>query len=258
VRPIVSRRVPDFIIGGAPRSGTTWLYTVLDRHPSVFMAKPVTPEPKFFLRDDLYAKGMGAYAALFADAKADQLAGEKSTNYLESPRAAERIRRDLPGVKLVFVLRDPVARAYSNYLWSKRNGREDASFEDALTDEDARERDLAPELRYARPHAYFSRGLYAELLAPYFALFPRDDVLCLAHEQIESDPERLAARAHRFLGVAERPEDARGLDKINSAAEEGPPLSPEVRRRLESAYVAPNQRLHELLGPEFPIWKYGP
>ncbi len=111
-------RLPEFIIGGAPRSGTTWLYELLDRHPDVHMAKPVKPEPKFFLRDDEYGKGLEYYAnRWFADVEDGKIAGEKSTDYLESPSAAARIARDLPHVKLIFVLREPVARAYSNYLW---------------------------------------------------------------------------------------------------------------------------------------------
>jgi Sulfotransferase family len=106
-------RLPDFIIGGAPRSGTTWLYDALDRHPAVYMAKPVKPEPKFFLVDDLYAKGLPHYSATwFADVPAGRVAGEKSTDYLESTAAAERIARDLPQVRLVFILREPIDRAY--------------------------------------------------------------------------------------------------------------------------------------------------
>ena len=116
-------RLPEFLIGGAPRAGTTWLYALLDRHPSIYMAKPLKPEPKFFLVDQLYEKGLEYYARTwFADAGAAPLAGEKSTDYLESAAAAERIARDLPRVKLVFVLREPVDRAHSNFLWTKMNG----------------------------------------------------------------------------------------------------------------------------------------
>ena len=61
-------RLPDFLIGGAPRAGTTWLYRLLDRHPDVYMARPATPEPKFFLVDDLYQKGVEFYSRTwFAD-----------------------------------------------------------------------------------------------------------------------------------------------------------------------------------------------
>src|SRR5206468_2663893 len=96
-------RLPDFIIGGAPRSGTTWLYHLLDRHPDIYMAKPVKPEPKFFLVDQLYERGLEYYATTWFAAAGDaRLAGEKSTDYLESSAAADRIARDLPRVNLVF------------------------------------------------------------------------------------------------------------------------------------------------------------
>src|SRR5437773_5780230 len=136
-------KLPDFIIGGAPRSGTTWLYELLDRHPEVYMAKPVRPEPKFFLVDELYERGIQHYFdTWFAGAAAYAAAGEKSTNYLESAAAAERIARDLPSVKLVFILREPAHRAYSNWMWSRMNGMETDDFEIALAQEDQRQRDL--------------------------------------------------------------------------------------------------------------------
>src|SRR5215470_7742197 len=87
-------RLPDFIIGGAPRAGTTWLYELLDHHPDVHMAKPLNPEPKFFLRDDEYAKGLEYYSRKwFEDVEPSKVAGEKSTDYLERPAAREA---DLP------------------------------------------------------------------------------------------------------------------------------------------------------------------
>src|SRR5438874_9396950 len=149
-------RLPDFIIGGAPRSGTTWLYHLLDRHPDVYMAAPVTPEPKFFLVDRLYEKGLAYYASQwFAGAGNSRLAGEKSTDYLESGAAAKRIARDLPRVKLVFILREPVDRAYSNYLWTRMNGLETEDFQTALRLESERERTLPEKWKFARPFSYF-------------------------------------------------------------------------------------------------------
>ena len=185
------RQGPTFIIAGAPRSGTTWLYELLDRHPEIYMAKPVRPEPKFFLVDELYARGIQHYFdTWFAGADAYRAAGEKSTNYLESAVVAERIHQHLPSVKLVFILREPAHRAYSNWAWSRMNGMETEDFETALANEEERERLLDPRLRYARPHAYFSRGLYAEMLRPYFALFPREQVLCVKFDDIIRKPGR--------------------------------------------------------------------
>jgi hypothetical protein len=248
-------RLPDFIIGGAPRSGTTWLYWLLDRHPAVHMAKPVTPEPKFFLVDHLYAKGLQHYARTwFEGVEPTLLAGEKSTDYLESAHAAERIGRDLPQVKLVFILREPVGRAYSNYLWTKMNGLEHETFETALALEEQRERELPERLRFARPYSYFSRGLYADLLRPYLERFDRSQVLIVRFEDIVERPEWLAAGVHRFLGITERLEDAANLGVINPSEKDETPLDDRIRRELHARYEEPNRRLAALLGPAFDVW----
>lgn len=249
-------RTPDFIIGGAPRSGTTWLYAALDQHPGVHMAKPVTPEPKFFLVDELYEQGFDSYCnRWFAQAPAGTVAGEKSTNYLESPVAAQRIFTNLPQARLIFLLREPVDRAFNNWLWSRHNGVETESFETALTMEEERERTCSPPLRYARPHALFSRGLYADLLRPYFELFPREQILVLRFEDIATAPRQVLASTHAFLGVEQRPADAERLGVINRANGELEQTIPEhLRQRLQAAYEEPNRQLAALLGGSFHLW----
>jgi hypothetical protein len=252
----MSTRGPTFIIAGAPRSGTTWLYQLLDRHPDIYMAKPVRPEPKFFLVDDLYSRGIQYYIdTWFAGAGDCQAVGEKTTNYLESATAAARIHTHLPDVRLIFILREPAHRAYSNWAWSRMNGMETETFETALAREDERERMLDPVLRYARPHAYFSRGLYAEMLRPYFDLFPRTQVLCMKFEAIIRTPRDLASRLHEFLGVPGRPQDAEGLDVVNPSENNGETMPPYLRERLRQRYALPNQALAELLGSEFAAWE---
>ena len=249
-------QLPDFIIAGAPRSATTWLYRLAERHPSLAMAKPVAPEPKFFLVDDVYERGLEHYARTwFDDLPADRLLGEKSTNYLESPVAARRMRAALPGVKLIFLLRDPVDRAYSNYLWSRQNGREDETFERALELEDERERTLPAALRYARPHAYFSRGLYAAQLRTYVELFGRDRILVLKSEDVAADPRSVANRLFAFLGVAAMPQLADDVGVVNAAENDGSfSMDAGVRERLAARYREPNRELSELLGPGFVAW----
>jgi hypothetical protein len=248
-------RLPDFIIGGAPRSGTTWLYALLDRHPGIAMAKPVTPEPKFFLVDHQYAKGLAYYSdTWFASVDRSLVAGEKSTDYLESSAAADRIAHDLPGVKLVFILREPVERAYSNYLWTKMNGIETEDFATALALEEERDRTLPDKWRFARPFSYFSRGLYADLLEPYVRQVRWDRLLILKFEDIITAPEMLATRLQRFLGVAERPADARGLGVVNPSEKELTLPADDVTRVLAERYAEPNRRLGALLGPDFALW----
>lgn len=255
---MTAHRLPDFIIGGAPRSGTTWLYALADLHPDIGMAKPAVPEPKFFLRDDLYSRGLNYYSRTwFSSIAPGKVAGEKSTNYLESPVAAQRIRLCLPEVRLVFVLRNPVDRAFSNYLWSRQNGLEGEDFACALDREIERERQLPEALRFARPHALFSRGLYADLLKPYFDLFSRDRILVLRCEDISSSPTEIGDRLHRFLGVTPRPEDARDLPPLNAARDAATAkMDSEIRGHLLSRYRDPNRRLANLLGSNFTIWDH--
>jgi hypothetical protein len=241
------------LIGGAPRSGTTWLYAALDRHPAIYMAKPIKPEPKFFLVDELYEKGLAHYATTwFGDVPAGRIAGEKSTDYLESATAAERIGRDLPDARLVFILREPVDRAYSNYLWTRMNGLEHESFADALALEEERERTLPPRLTFARPYSYFSRGLYADLLQPYVDRFAPDRLLVLKFEDLAERPRALLETLHAFLGVDVRPTDADGLGVVNAAERHTADRIPDdVRVALADRYREPNAQLARLLGTEF-------
>jgi hypothetical protein len=154
----------------------------------------------------------------------------------------------------VFILREPAARAYSNYLWSKMNGLEDLSFADALDREDERERTVLPRLRFARPHAYYSRGLYADHLRRYFDRFPRENILLVKFEHILECPAQLAGQMHRFLGVGVRPQDADSLGPINESEKPDAHMPQDVAARLRAQYAEPNQRLAALLGPEFDIW----
>ena len=250
------RQGPTFIIAGAPRSGTTWLYELLDRHPDVYMAKPPRPEPKFFLVDELYRLGIQHYyETWFGEAADYPAAGEKSTNYLESSSAAERIYAHLPHVRLVFILREPAHRAYSNWTWSFMNGLETEDFETAIAEEAEREHNLPARLKYARPHAYFSRGLYAQLLRPYLQLFPRGRVLCLKFDDIVRNPCELAMRLHRFIDVTPRPTDAVGLDVVNPSEKRDEAMPQDVIDRLRHKYTASIRELATLAGPEFAEWE---
>lgn len=249
-------RLPHFIIAGAPRTATTWLYELADRHPEIAMAKPRNPEPKYFLIDALYERGLAYYAATWFDPlPPGRRYGEKTTNYLESRAACARIARDLPDVQLIFLLRNPIERAHSNYLWSVRNGLETETFGRALELEPLRERNVPPELRYARPHAYFSRGLYADLLRVWLERFPREHVLVLRTEDVAAAPDGVARVLQRFLGVAERDDLAGGLGPLNAARADGsPPIDPALRAELHDRYHEPNRDLGRLLGSSFVPW----
>lgn len=251
-------RLPDFIIAGAPRCATTWLAELAERHPDIAMARPVKPEPKFFLIDDLFARGLDHYSQTwFAGLPDVARLGEKSTNYLESPIAARRMRENIPDVKLVFMLRNPVDRAYSNFLWTRKNGLETLSFAEALECEAERERDLPETMKYARPFSYFSRGLYADLLTPFFDLFPRKQIRILRYEDVCLASRELAVALHDFLEIAPRPDDADALGTINSASDaSSPPFPNDLRSLLTERYEEPNRQLARLIGQD--LWSTTP
>lgn len=244
-------RLPDFLIAGAPRSGTTWLYRLLECHPEVALAQPARPEPKFFLVDEEYEKGLEHYAARFSHARSDQTVGEKSTNYMESASAAARAAQALPAARVLFCLREPADRAWSNWRWSRQNGLEDLPFAEALVREPEREAAYAGGCRYARPHSYASRGRYADLLRPWLARFPASQVLVLRFEDVMAEGRDAATAVHRFLGVEPRPEDADGLGKVNPADELARPA--EILEALRTRFEQPNRELAQLL-PSFPGW----
>jgi len=111
--------------------------------------------------------------------------------------------------------------------------------------------------RFTRPFSYFSRGLYASLLEPYFNSFMEHQVLVVRYEDIRERPAELSGSLHRFLGVTLRPDDAEGLGVVNPSVPEpnGPDERVErVRRELIERYAEPNRRLAELLGPSFQMW----
>jgi hypothetical protein len=250
------QKQPSFIIAGAPRSGTTWLCQALDKHKEICMAKPFVPEPKFFLRDDLYEKGINYYLETWFNGIPDGiLAGEKSTNYLENSKVAERIARHFPKIKLIFMLRNPVDRAFSNWLWSCHNKKETESFEYALEFEKERESQYKKEQLISRPHSYFSRGLYVNFLKEYYNLFPKENLLCIQMESFFDNVEDGLRNVFDFLEVSYSPEVAEGLGKINLANNESDALLDScLRAKLDRLYEDSKTKLFNLIGQKFQPW----
>ena len=254
-----SQPLPTFIIGGSPRSGTTYLYNLLDHHPEIFLAKPRAPEPKFFLVDEEYAKGLDYYSDRFFSASSGfPFRGEKSANYLESPVVAERIFQHLPATKLIFVLRDPVERAFSNYLWSTRNGHETLTFAEAVKHESLRESCYSPQVRFARPFSYVSRGMYAQLLKPYLKYFPPEKIKIVLHDNIVSDPAHVATELMTFVGANVILPPINIHEPINTSRDRDQTRDqtmPEaVRKELCQLYAEPNQELQALIGRDLSHW----
>ena len=215
-----SVKVPNFLIIGAAKSGTTAVWHYLRQHPEIYMSP--TKHTRFFAFEveDPSFRGpaptmrgpsgrnhnvpyaitdIDAYHALFEGATNEVAIGEASHSYLYQPRAARRIRDYAPDMKLIAVRRNPAERAFSHYRQMVRDGREPiADFTQALIAEEARIRnDWWPDFHYIQT------GLYHEQLRRYFDLFERDQLKIYLYEDLNSDPSGVSQDIFRFLGVNE-------------------------------------------------------
>ena len=166
-------RLPDFLVIGAARSGTTSLYHYLKSHPQIYLPAKKHPEPHFFLKNNEYKKGIHYYSEkYFKNVNHDKKAGEISTSYLYQPYVAKRIKKHLPKVKLIAMLRNPIERSFSNYVFTYKNGLDSLSFEDAILQE--KKRISNPETQFhseIQPYAYMDRGRYYKQLMEYLKYF---------------------------------------------------------------------------------------
>lgn len=189
-----------FIVG-AQRSGSTYLYHLLDGHPQITFARPARPEPKFFLNESFYLQGRTFYERLyFTDAPADTVyLGEKSTSYIESEIAANRIRDFYPDARILMILRDPVLRAWSNYRFSVQHGIESLDFEAAL----AAEPDRLAHGKFTtsvNPYAYQQRGHYIDYIERYLKVFSPAQLGILIFEETVGNIDAVQD-LYRWLGV---------------------------------------------------------
>lgn len=241
-----------FFIAGAQRSGTSYLWRRLNTHPDIDMARPLRPEPKYFLDPAMWRDGADAYVRRFFSGRSALLRGEKSTSYMQRPEVAERILEVFPDARIVFSLRDPVQRAISNYWFSVRNGLESASLEQAIEDEERRSGDYDRERVSSSPFAYKARGRYEELLRAWEAVFPVDRIHLVLYERVvEADDE--IRRLLEFLGVAAGTLPLRAAVPVPRRVQYPEP-SAEVRRRLTDHFQEPSRRLAERWDLDLSCW----
>jgi sulfotransferase family protein len=245
------RPLPDFLILGAQKAGTTALYAYLLWHPQI--TGPSFKEVSFF--DRHYAHGERWYRA-HMPVRRDGIVGEASPSYLFHPLAPERVARMLPDARLIALLRNPVDRAFSHYQHEVALGREPLSFEDAFAREDERmqgelERMLAEPAYFSHAwwnYTYVARGRYAEQLERWFAAFPREQLLVLLTDDLAADTAGTYARTLEFLGAEQRELDSYPRIFERDYGE----MDPATRRDLKQRFAEPNRQLAELLGRELP------
>jgi Sulfotransferase domain len=274
--------LPNFLIVGAMRSGTTWLARCLAEHPSVFM----TPGKEIHFFDQRHELGLDWYRAKFHPAEGEIAVGEATPAYMYDPDAVDRIADSLPDVRLLVVLRNPVERAYSHYCWNTTRVEEPLSFEDALDAEAARlRRDRDSRMRYS----YVDRGRYALQLRRILGRFPRTSLEVVLLDDLQHDAGLRFDRTCDFLGVRTgirppslgatvnahhgfrsrrlhrltRSVPQRGpgkavhtwLWKVNRrAARPNPPMADAIRRRLRDEFRDDVAELGRMLGRDLSTW----
>ena len=240
------------VIGGQ-RCGTTYLHGLLEEHPEIAMARPARPEPKVFLSDELSGRGREWYrSTYFAHATDEKVLGEKSTSYLEDPLAATRAAVVLGDPHIVLLLRDPVARAISNWRFSTDNGLETRPLDVALRESLEREAAWDPSVSSVSPFAYLARGRYADHLRPWLDAFG-DAVRVHFLAELLGDDDALAD-LYAGLGVDPGFRPA-GRDTVaNGSSGPAPDLPSDLTAMLEGYFASSNQALTEMLGRDLPWW----
>lgn len=252
--------LPDFVIIGAQKAGTTTIYRWLRDHPDV-----VAHNKEIGYFSQQYHRGPDWYRGHFPTVAAREqfmkehgralITGEATPEYMLDPRAPGRMARLIPGAKLIVSLRDPVDRAYSQFQMNRLREIEPvASFNEALALEDPRFADLeaAPpaqrdDLTARRWTHYLRRGHYAETLSRWFAVFPREQFCILAMDDLAKDRDGTVTTLESFLGLAPHARDELPAHHAGSY----PPLPNATRDALIEYFRPHNERLYELLGRDF-------
>lgn len=265
---------PDFLVIGSQKAGTTTVHHALRAHPGAWL--PPRKDLNVFTDEARYAAGAGIYQRAFAEAPKGALRGEVSPAYLVHPRTPARIARHLPDVKLVVIVREPIARALSQYWDSRRWLAVDRPFEAFV-------RPPLPTVWRAGAPGFVSRGCYAVYLERYWRLFDPSRICVLVFEDLRRDPVAFWGRLFGFLGldpavetpamqaahnrrsvfdnpayrlIFERPAlsrllppGARRLLRRGPRVDfERPPIDPAARAALVRFYAPWNARLEALLG----------
>ncbi len=260
------RLLPDFIIIGTQRGGTTSLYAYLGQHPQITPA--VRKEVHFF--DNNFQKGVNWYRTQFPFSieksiaknigKQNFITGEASPYYLFHPHAPERVAKIVPDAKLIVLLRNPIDRAYSHYYHEVELGHEQLSFEEALAQEEARTHEesahIATDQQYCsynhQHYTYLSRGIYAEQLQRWLNLFPREQVLVIKSEDFYADPDSILQQTLTFLKIStvgKKP--LQWYKQYNHSIYKQAKMEPHIRKRLIAYFAPHNDSLYKLLERDF-------
>lgn len=265
------RPLPDFIIIGAQRCGTTSLYNYMIQHPQIdpVIKKIVNidqeeyREINFF--DRHFAKGVNWYRAHFPcikykycirqKQKQKIITGEGTPDYIFHPHAPRRIAKILPRIKLIVLLRNPVDRAYSHFRLQDRRGLETLSFAEAITRESKRlnreeEKLISNEYYQSIPYfrfSYLKRGIYIEQLKRWYEFFPKEQILILSSEDFYNNPAETLKQIFSFLNLP----DYNILISRKYQSVPYPAMDSELRGKICTYFRPHNERLYQYIGRNF-------
>jgi hypothetical protein len=276
-------RMPDFIIVGAQKCGTSTLYAALKKHPDIFMSTP--KELNYFQDTKNYEKGIVWYSSFFKDCPTECIAGESSPEYFHNAHVASRLADTLPKSKLIILLRNPVDRAYSGYWHGVRVAGETLSFERAIEIESQR---IANDPYAFKYFSYAYRGHYFRQIEQYLLKFDPARILVLISEEYFIDPRLSLTKVSDFLGISceqqfieeaskvvvnearlprskilqryhpylrqRAPFCARLLNRVNTKKVRYPPMPLAIRSMLLEHFADSNSKLERLLGRNLSLW----
>lgn len=245
------RPMPNFIIIGSQKGGTTSLYNYLTQHPCIKAA--VNKEVHYF--DVHFDKGDNWYRSRFPFCGQDYITGEASPSYIFHPHAPKRIAELTPSVKLIALLRNPVDRAYSHYNHNLRKKRENLAFEVAIEKEGERlsnklEKMLENERYFDAKYfhyAYLTRGVYVNQLKEWFNFFSKEQILILSSEDFYADTAVSYSQVVDFLKLPQW--ELGEYKRFNGLDYQG--MTGATRKQLIDYFKPHNQRLYEFLGMSF-------
>jgi hypothetical protein len=255
------RLLPDFLIIGAQKAGTTSLYSHLTQHPCVGAA--FEKEVRYF--NDHYTEGADWYRAHFPTKRSRDrmmrhsglrlVTGEGEPSYLPNPVAAQRVMELLPDVRLIVMLRDPVKRAYSHYQHRFTRNRERRTFEEVC----AADKEILKNgwqglptgdlVRLGHAHySYLPRGFYYEQLKSWMSVFPRESFLIIRAEDFFEDTQGIYDDVLEFLDLPNHQLQERKRHNVGKYAE---PMAEDTRQTLIEFFRPQNEQLYEFLDRDF-------
>jgi len=241
------RTLPDFIIIGTQKGGTTSLFYYLMQHPELTMSH----KKEIYFFNLFFDKGLAWYKSHFPFRANTKITGEATPSYIYHPKAAGRVKSILPDVKLIVLLRNPIDRAYSGYAMGLRRKTDTAdTFEIAIEREleALKNQNNTDEYTFEKHELYYlERGKYYSQLLPWLEHFPSEQLLFIKSENFFQNPEKELIKVYEYLNISTiLPKD---LSKKNTGKYDK--ISPETVHRLEAYFREENEQLTNLLGKEF-------